>query len=222
MSWKMAVAESRESVALIFEHHGIAPEGYQSTFSFLSGTLVGECRTSERRLCPEQAELTEVIGSRTSDNPAVLPTTRRISVLTSKLPLNGVEVDAIDFLLFALSMLKRGNLDVRTMGGRCMGGAWEVRYGGVTGSHPRAAYVPAIVFKYSFLCTSNGTAYTENPMPYMIHVHITYPFHIHNRVIKRGNAKDESEPCAARRLHASVPFVRPSGGEIWKGGGFAF
>jgi len=38
---------------------------------------------------------------------------------------------------------------------------------------------------------------------------------------RKGDAKDESEFRAARRLH-DAPFVRPGGGKIWEGGGFAF
>lgn len=109
--------------------------------------------------------------------------------MTSKLPLNSVEIDAIDFLLSTLSRQRqktspRGNLNVRTIGGslRC------VRHA-VWGSHPRVAYVPSIVFIH--FCAHQMAQHTRKALcpTYMIHVHIKYPFHIHNRVIKRGTLK---------------------------------
>jgi hypothetical protein len=71
------------------------------------------------------------IGSRASGNPATLPTSRKMTILTSKLPLNSVEINATDFLPSALSGPRRetspGGIQVYV---RWAGGTCDVRYGG--------------------------------------------------------------------------------------------
>jgi hypothetical protein len=77
------------------------------------------------------------IGSRASDNPATLPTSRKMTILTSKLPLNSVEINTTDSLPSALSRPRRetspkGNPGVRAMHRRYVRRAiWGIRARGL-------------------------------------------------------------------------------------------